>query len=101
MPLRVTAEHGHWRRIEDQEGAGGWVHYSLISGVRYVIVTSDLAGLHRRADEKSEVVARAEAGAIARLGDCRAQWCEIEAEGSDGWVRKSDIWGVDPDELRD
>ena len=34
MPLRVTAEFGHWRRVEDQDGAGGWVHYSLLSGVR-------------------------------------------------------------------
>lgn len=26
----VTAEFGHWRRVEDQDGAGGWVHYSLL-----------------------------------------------------------------------
>ncbi|MEM1352796.1 MAG: SH3 domain-containing protein, partial [Pseudomonadota bacterium] len=31
MPLRVTAEHGHWRRVEDPDGQGGWIHYSLIS----------------------------------------------------------------------
>ena len=29
MPLEVTAEFGHWRRVRDREGAGGWVHYSL------------------------------------------------------------------------
>ena len=43
MPLRVTAEFGHWRRVEDRDGAGGWVHYSLISGVRTVIVEEELA----------------------------------------------------------
>ena len=37
MPLRVVAEFGHWRRVEDQDGAGGWVHYSLLSGVRTAI----------------------------------------------------------------
>ena len=26
MPLRITAEHGHWRRVEDRDGMGGWVH---------------------------------------------------------------------------
>jgi SH3-like domain-containing protein len=26
MPLRITAEFGHWRRVEDRDGAGGWVH---------------------------------------------------------------------------
>ena len=42
MPLRVTAEHGHWRRVEDRDGLGGWVHYSLLSGARSVIVEKDL-----------------------------------------------------------
>ena len=23
MPVEVTAEHGHWRRARDREGAGG------------------------------------------------------------------------------
>lgn len=43
MPLRITAEFEHWRRVEDQDGAGGWVHYSLLSGVRTVVVTTDMA----------------------------------------------------------
>ena len=33
MPLRVTAEFGHWRRVEDNEGQGGWIYYTLLSGV--------------------------------------------------------------------
>jgi len=27
MPLQVVAEHGHWRKVLDFEGAGGWIHY--------------------------------------------------------------------------
>ena len=38
MPLEVTGEHGHWRRVRDRDGQGGWVHYSLLSGARHVIV---------------------------------------------------------------
>ena len=101
MPLRITAEFGHWRRVEDRDGAGGWIHYSLLSGVRSVIVEEDLTNLHARPDEKSAVVARAEAGAIACLGECNRDWCEISAEDADGWVPKTAIWGVAPDELRD
>ena len=29
MPLKVVAEYGHWRRVQDAEGQGGWMHYSL------------------------------------------------------------------------
>jgi len=101
MPLKVTAEFGHWRRVEDRDGAGGWVHYSLISGVRTVIVEDDMTELHARSDAKSTVVALAEMGAIAKLGDCTRDWCEISAQEADGWVLKEKIWGVDPDEIRD
>lgn len=101
MPLRVTAEYGNWRRVEDREGAGGWVHYSLLSGVRTVTIAAEVADLRMRPDPAAPVVARAEVGAIARLGDCLPDWCRISAPGAQGWVPKTVIWGVDPDELRE
>ena len=45
MPLEVTDEYGHWRRVRDLDGAGGWMHYSLLSGVRTVIIREDLLAL--------------------------------------------------------
>ena len=100
MPLRIVAEFGQWRRVEDQDGAGGWVHYSLLSGVRTALVTSDMAELRSRPDTNATIVARAEAGAILRLGDCRPEWCRVVGGSESGWVTKTEIWGVDPDELR-
>lgn len=101
MPLRVVAEFGHWRRVEDKDGAGGWVHYALLSGVRTALVTQDMVELHTRPDPKSDVVARAETGAIVRLGECNPTWCRVSGGGERGWVPKSSIWGVDPQETRD
>lgn len=101
MPLRITAEFGHWRRVEDRDGAGGWVHYALLSGVRTVIVQDDMVELKMRPDAAAAVAAIAESGAIARLGECGTDWCQIAAGGQRGWVPKSTIWGVDPDELRE
>ncbi|RQP06884.1 MAG: hypothetical protein D1H97_05475 [Paracoccus sp. BP8] len=101
MPLRVVAEFGHWRRVEDQDGAGGWVHYSLLSGVRTAIVTKDMLDLLARPDPRGNVVARAEAGAIVRLHECTVDWCRVSGGGEKGWVPKTAIWGVDADEIRD
>jgi len=101
MPLRVTAEYEHWRRVEDNEGQGGWIHYSLLSGVRTVLVEEDLAPLRRSPDDGAEAMAKAQAGVIARLGACALDWCEVSAGGQDGWIAKSAIWGVDPDEIRE
>lgn len=99
MPVEITAEHGHWRRIRDREGAGGWVHYALLSGVRTVIVDSDMLPIHSRPDPASPVVAQLELGVIARLGDCGPDWCRLNVAGYRGWAPKSALWGVAPDEI--
>ena len=100
MPLKITAEHGHWRRVEDRDGFGGWVHYSLISGNRTVLVEQDMLTLHTRPDPKTPVVAALEAGVVAQLGACGPEWCRLRSDGYRGWAPKSALWGVGPDELR-
>ena len=101
MPLRITAEHGHWRRVEDRDGMGGWVHYSLLSGVRTVLIEHELLDLHVRPDPRAPVAARFQNGVVARLGDCGAEWCELKKNGHRGWAPKSRLWGVEPREIRD
>ena len=95
MPLQVTGEYGHWRRVRDRDGIGGWMHYSLISGTRTAIVEEDMLPLLAKPDPESPVSALAEAGVVARLGKCVDDWCRITAEGYRGWVPKSAIWGAD------
>ena len=101
MPLRVVGEFGHWRRVEDRDGAGGWVHYQLLSGVRTAIIQQDMVELRARPDLNAGVIAMAEGGAIVRLGECNVGWCQISGAGAKGWVEKAAIWGVDPTEVRD
>jgi SH3-like domain-containing protein len=99
MPLRVTAEHEHWRRVEEAEGMGGWVHYALLSGVRTVLVTQDMAEFHDRADLAAPVAFQAEMGVIGRLMECNPDWCRVNIQGEKGWALKTALWGVDPGEI--
>ena len=101
MPLQITAEYGHWRRVEDAEGAGGWVHYALLSGVRTVLVEQDMMPVLSRPDPEAPIVATFEMGVVARLGECNETWCRISSGGYRGWAPKENLWGVNPDELRD
>lgn len=101
MPLLIVAEHGHWRRVEDRDGQGGWVHYSLLSGVRTVIVEEDMLNIRSRPEETAPVNAALESGVIARLGKCGPDWCQLKSGGFRGWAPKAHLWGVTAEELRD
>jgi SH3-like domain-containing protein len=99
LPLEVVAEYGQWRRVRDAEGAGGWVHHTLLSGVRTALVQGDEpVALRAGPGEATAVRALAEPGVIGRLEECRDAWCEIAAGGVEGWLPRARLWGVGPDE---
>lgn len=98
IPLRVTAEFEHWRRVEDIEGKGGWMHYALLSGLRTVLVQTDMTQLYQRADSNSPATALMERGVIARLRECLRDWCRLEVDGARGWAEKRHLWGVEAED---
>lgn len=99
MPLRVTAEHENWRRVEDAEGMGGWVHYALLSGVRTALVTADMAKFYSKPDTQASISFEAERGVTGRLLECQPDWCRMNIQGEKGWTLKTALWGVLPDEV--
>lgn len=99
LPVRVIDEYEHWRRIVDSDEAGGWVYHALISGRRTVLVTATEVILRARPKPDARPVAQAEQGVIARLLKCEPLWCRVEAGDVRGWVEKTEIWGVDPEEV--
>jgi SH3-like domain-containing protein len=99
MPLQITAEFEHWRRVEDNEGLGGWVNYALLSGTRTALVTEDMAEFHNLPEDAAPVVLQAEWGVVAKILNCELEWCRLSTDSGRGWVRKSAIWGVEPDEI--
>lgn len=99
MPLRITAEYEHWRRVEDAEGVGGWVHYSLLSGVRSALVAQDLGEFRNRPQDEAEVIFKAERNVVGWVQECLPDWCRLSVDGEKGWIRKSALWGVAPTEM--
>jgi SH3-like domain-containing protein len=97
-PVEVIAQWDHWRRVRDWEGTEGWVHEKMITQRREVIVTGGVRGLRQAPDANAALVARAEAGVMAKLDECRGEWCRIGAGDITGWVKRSEVWGVYPNE---
>ena len=101
MPLRVTAEFEHWRRVEDHEGQGGWMHHALLSGVRTVLVMEDMAKMRAQPSPNAPEMAYLQAGVVARILRCEADWCRLGVDGHRGWVERAALWGVEPHEFLD
>lgn len=101
MPLQVIAEYGHWRRVIDRDGQGGWVHYTMLSGARTVVIEGEATALRARPEADAIENAMLEPGVVARLGECGPDWCQLNTGGFRGWVPKGKLWGVFPAEIRD
>ena len=101
MPLEIYAEYENWRRVRDFEGFGGWIHYTLLSGVRYVLIKNELQEIRLLPSKGAQVIAKIPQHNIAALDKCIREWCKIADDGYKGWVLKSGIWGVYESELKD
>ncbi|MBK8173840.1 MAG: hypothetical protein IPK66_00630 [Rhodospirillales bacterium] len=96
LPLEVTAEYYHWRRVRDWQGAEGWMHSSMLSAKRSVIVTGKEPPLHASPDMNGAIVARLESNVIGKVLTCPKDdsWCEIQVSSVKGWLQRNEIWGV-------
>ena len=103
LPLEVTAEYDHWRRVRDWQGAEGWMHSSMLSGRRSIIVTGDVRPLRADPDPGSGILARIEGNVIGRLLSCAkgADWCQVQVAGVKGWLLRGEMWGVYNEEKYD
>ena len=93
LPVEIIQEFDHWRRVREPDGADGWIHKSMLSGVRHALMKKE-ATLYARPLKDSRAVAVLKKGVIAAIKQCQKEWCELTIENFDGWTAKKHIWGV-------
>ena len=95
LPVKVIREFGHWRLIRDWEGAEGWVHQRMLSGLRTVsILNNELSPLYNRSSQKSSILAKLEPGVICQLIQIKNSWVKIKVDKYSGWIPRNQIWGI-------
>lgn len=95
LPVEVIQEFDTWRKIRDKDGEEGWVHQSLLSGKRAVLITApEAVTLAKDPSHTSEKVALLEPGVVASLKSCVETLCEISAGGYEGWAPRNLLWGI-------
>jgi len=99
IPLEVIAEFEQWRKVRDIQDEEGWIHRSLLTNKRNVIVTGDQQMLRKYSSKKSTPIARLEVGVNARLLSCNKASCRVSVNQYKGWIRKDKLWGVYPGEI--
>ncbi len=98
MPVEILGEYDTWRQIRDWTGTSGWVHQSMLSGRRTIMISGEIRELRRKASRDAPVVARSEPGVVGSLLACDGDWCEVQITDYRGWVERSKLWGVYPEE---
>ena len=102
LPIRVVKKYENWRMIEDPEGTRGWMLVSLLSDRRTAVVKpGEPRPIHANADGASRVRYTAENGVVGRIEKCRDGWCHFAIGKREGYIRTSDIWGVNDGEVVD
>lgn len=94
LPVKVVQVLGLWRKVEDPDGAQGWMHVRLLSDTKTAIVRVATAPLRESRSDTARALFRAEKGVVGRLSDCSGEWCAFDVKGQRGYVKASDIWGA-------
>ena len=100
LPVEILAEFDTWREIRDWEGSRGWVHKSLLVSKRSVILQETGHPIHKEPNISSPVVAHLGPKIIATLIECDESWCHIAINGYKGWIPRSKVWGIYPQERK-
>jgi len=94
-PVEITAEYEQWRQVRDINGEGGWIHSSVLSGKRSVIIIGNKEiELTKNPTPQSKVIARLMPKVRCSLKKCKEQFCQIVCSDYTGWVSKRNLWGV-------
>ena len=99
-PLKVLEEYEEWRKVEDFNKNSGWIHKSLISGIRTgIVLSNDNKNISILNTLDGNVIGEIGNGNIVFLEKCKIDWCLVSLGDFEGWMDKKFIWGVKEKEI--
>jgi SH3-like domain-containing protein len=98
LPVEIIAEFDAWRKVRLHDNDEGWIHSSLLSSRRTIVIKDEIAELRRTPANDARIVLRAEPGVIGELLECEEDWCRVDIQGRRGWLRSPAFWGALPGE---
>lgn len=98
LPVKIIRVFQGWRLIEEPDGTQGWMFRSLLNETQAertaIVIGEDAAAMREAGREDAALRWTLEPGVIGRLGECVADWCELDVDGARGWVPQDRLWGA-------
>ena len=99
-PLKVLEEYKDWRKVEDFQKNFGWIHKSLISGIRTgIVLSNDNKTIKLLNTLNGNIIGEIGSGNIVFLEKCKIDWCLVSFGDYRGWIDKKNIWGIKEKEI--
>ncbi len=100
LPVRVVGIFKEWRRVQDPDGAEGWMLVNLLRKTRTGYVRGpEAAAMRDKPSPGAGVAWRAAPGVVGRVSECADGWCRFDVKGKAGFVETTALWGVDAGEV--
>ncbi|MFZ2620065.1 MAG: SH3 domain-containing protein [Alphaproteobacteria bacterium] len=87
-PVRVLAQYDNWLKIRDIEGEEGWVYLNMVSSQKTAVVSGGEPAVMYKDAAQSKAIFRLSQGVVVKVESCGQLQCEVEVQGSDGWLAK-------------
>lgn len=100
IPIEIIQEFDNWRRIRDADGDSGWMHSSLLTGQRTVIVSPwvkdplKTIDAYASASLSGRVQFMLQPNVLAEVQECNGTACLLKGADWRGWVDQNQLWGV-------
>ena len=93
LPIKQIDKKENFRRIIDVKNNSGWIHVSQLKKINSVIATKDKV-LFKKPTSFAKPIALIKKGRLLIIQKCKKNWCEIETDDFNGWVKTDNLWGL-------
>jgi SH3-like domain-containing protein len=93
FPVKQIDKKENFRRIIDLKNNSGWIHISQLKKNNSVI-TTDNKILFKKPTAFAKPIAQIQKGRLLIVDKCQQNWCKINSDDFQGWIKTTNIWGL-------
>ena len=93
LTVKQIDKKENFRRIIDLKNNSGWIHISQLKKNNSVI-TTDNKILFKKPTAFAKPIAQIQKGRLLIVDKCQKNWCKINSDDFQGWIKTTNIWGL-------